>query len=171
VPKPVLHLTSATCAILPIWLYVNGKSKALESAKLAVKAPAALVPKPAPMGTSTLWLTTTLQALAALLSSIRRAVFVVSASGANFPLMKTRIAFVFASETVTSVKTPFWIPKPPPLEPTRSKSAMGVPSAVLSQISKKLEIPAGEKAFAVVSGNYFAFFSVFSGRLRDGKAL
>jgi len=93
---------------------------------------------------------------------------VVSASGAGFPLIKTWIQFVFLSETVTSVKTPFWIPKPPPLEPTLSKSAMGFPSFVLSQISKKLEIPAGEKAFATVFGNYFAFFSVFFESLREG---
>jgi hypothetical protein len=87
-------------------------------------------------------------------------VFVVSASGADFPLMKTRIVFVSASETLTSVKTPFWIPKPPPMEPTRSKSAMGFPSPVLSHISKKLEIPAGAKALAVlVNGSAFSFCS------------
>ena len=85
--------------------------------------------------------------------------------------METRIMFVFASETVTSVKTPFCMPKPPPLEPTCSKSARGFPLVVVSQISKKLEMPAGEKAFAIVSGNYFAFFSVFCCGLRDGKAL
>lgn len=95
----------------------------------------------------------------------------VSASGAIFPLIKMCMELVFASDTVTFVKTPFWIPKPPPLEPTLSKSAMGVPSSVLSQISKKLEIPAGEKAFATVFDNYFAFSSVFFEDLRDGKAL
>jgi hypothetical protein len=69
-------------------------------------------------------------------------------------------------ETETSVVVPFWIPKPPPRAPTLSKSKIGVPFGVLSQISKKLEIPDGLKALAV-------FNQTYSSRLvfKEGKAL
>jgi len=42
-----------------ITVFINGKSSASLRAKAVVNAPPALVPKPVPMGTSTLWSTIT----------------------------------------------------------------------------------------------------------------
>ncbi len=151
VPKPVWQLTSAMWAILPSWLYVRLRSKALLRARAVPRAPAALDPKPAPMGTSTRCLTVTWYVSGTFSNNVSTTVLVVSASGQSFPSINTRICFSFASARPTSVKTPLLITNPPPRAPICSGSVIGAPSGVLSQISKKLEIPAGLKALALLS--------------------
>jgi len=64
--------------------------------------------------------------------------------------MKIKMSDFSSSDTVTSVVTPFWSPNPPPLAPTSSIFFIEVSLFILSQISKKLEIPAGEKLFATL---------------------
>lgn len=117
-------------------------------ARAVPKAPAALDPKPAPIGTSTWCLTVILHVLGAFCSSVSTTVLVVSASGQSFPLIDTLIWFSSDSVKLTSVWTPLLIPNPPPRAPIWFGLWRSLPSEVRSQISKKLEIPAGEKALA-----------------------
>ena len=63
--------------------------------------------------------------------------------------MRTCILWAFAGDTFTLVVIPAFKPNPPPLAPTFLRSPIGLPFGVWSQISKKLEMPAGEKAVAV----------------------
>ena len=120
--------------------------RTLDKANAVPRAPAALVPNPAPTGTSIRCLTITLNGESAFCKSFLATAQVVSASEVGFPFISTSVLFFFAGARIISVNTPFSVTKPPPRAPIFRGSLSGFPSSVVSQISKKLEIPEGEKA-------------------------
>jgi len=76
---------------------------------------------------------------------VQRLVF---ASGAARPLIRMETRDLFVGLRRTLVTMPRDVTTPPPLAPARAGSLKGSPSGRLSQISKKLEMPAGENAVA-----------------------
>jgi len=76
---------------------------------------------------------------------------VVCASGAGLELILICIRVRYRFLTVTRDVTPRAITKPPPLDPTLVGSESALPAVSLLHTSKKLEIPAGQKA--AESGN------------------
>ena len=115
-------------------------------AKQLAKVPAALVPKPAPIGTLTLKSTWTSKTAPLDLRISLMAHRVVCASGAGFELMRILTQDFAAFLVVTFDVTPLEIAKPPPLAPIRAGSMIEFPAQSISHTSKKLEMPAGQNA-------------------------
>jgi hypothetical protein len=70
----------------------------------------------------------------------------VFASGAAFELIRIVIRFFDDFRVETRAFTPRLIAKPPPRAPMRAGSFRGFPVESMVQISKKLDMPAGQVA-------------------------
>lgn len=134
------------CVIRPRSFRVIGKSRASTNAKQLAKVPAALVPKPDPMGTLTLKSMWTSKVAAASFKISVMADRVVCASGAGFELMRMLRRDLDAFLVDTLAVAPLGIANPPPLAPIRAGSMIEFPAASVSHTSKKLEMPAGHVA-------------------------
>jgi hypothetical protein len=138
--------------ILPSSVKVTARSAASDTARQDANVPAALVPNPAAIGDATLKSMPTSRVIPCVFRSCSIAERVVSASGAGFELILILILVSAFFRIVTREVAPWGIANPPPRAPILAGSASGLPDKSTLQISKKLEIPAGEKAFETRNG-------------------
>jgi len=153
VPSPVRFTTSATCVILPSSFMVTGISAASDTARHEAKVPAALVPNPAPIGDATLTSMPTSRVIPCVFRSCSIAERVVCAPGAGFELILTLTRVTPLFRTMALELAPREIANPPPRDPILAGSASGWPDESTLQISKKLEIPAGQNASETRKGS------------------